>query len=84
MHTLTELFPPRLTPQTLTQVFGLLTYRFTMPSISPTNKNKELGLLLEALNQGPYDLLLAQTGTTLSALLINFSHRADLLTDSTS
>lgn len=51
----------RLSPQTLTQVFGLLTYRFTVPSISPTNKNKEPGLLLEALNQEPCDLLLAQT-----------------------
>lgn len=46
VHTLTKLFPTETDLQTLTHVLGLLTYRFTVPSISPTNKNKEQGLLL--------------------------------------
>lgn len=49
-HGQCTLFPTEADPQTLTQLLGLLTYRFTVPSISPTNKNKEQGLLLEALN----------------------------------
>lgn len=45
-HILIKLFSSETDPQTLTQVLGLLTYRFTVPSISPTNKNKKQGLLL--------------------------------------
>lgn len=50
VHTLTKLFPTEADPQTLTWVLGLLTYRYTVPSVSPTNENQEQGLLLEALN----------------------------------
>lgn len=61
VHTFTKLFPTETDPQTLTQVLGLLTYRFTVPSVSPTNKNNEEGLLLETQNEKSCDFLLAQT-----------------------
>lgn len=50
VHKFTKLFSTETDPQTLTWVLGLLTYRFTVPSVSSTNENQEQGLLLEALN----------------------------------